>query len=183
MPAGRGFQWNRGTTLIKEIRLKLKGCMKNLWRGRNRLRSLWPGVIAMLLAGTAVARAQSGPPVKRIAEIADELRQQLGIPQRVEVQIVASDSLAFSVQPTAQHRQFAISVDSSFLRQLNDEELKAAVAHELGHVWIYTHHPFLHTEALANEIALRVVSKDALSNLYNKLQHFEAARGDHSDGI
>jgi hypothetical protein len=107
------------------------------------------------------------------------LKQQLGIPQAVNVQIVLTNNRAFSVEPDDQRTHFTISVDSSFLGRLNDQELTAAVAHELGHVWIYTHHPFLHTEALANDIALRVVSKDALTSLYDKLRQFETALGNH----
>jgi hypothetical protein len=136
--------------------------------------------MATFIAETTVVRAESDQSVKRVAEITDELRQELGIPQAVDVQIVPSNSLAFSVEAVDRHTHFTISVDSSFLRQLNDQELTAAVAHELGHVWIYSHHPFLHTEVLANEIALRVVSKDALTSLYDKLQLFEAARGDRA---
>jgi hypothetical protein len=137
-------------------------------------------VIASLITETAVVRAENAPSVSRISEIAHELKQQLGIPQAVDVQIVLTNNLAFSVEPADQRTHFIISVDSSFLRQLNDQELTAAVAHELGHVWIYTHHPFLHTEDFANEIALRVVSKDALTSLYDKLQQFEATRGDRA---
>jgi hypothetical protein len=153
--------------------------MKDLWRRISVIGALCLVVIAALIAETAVVRAENKPSVKRISEIAYELKQQLGIPQAVDVEIVLTNNLAFSVEPADQRTHFTISVDSSFLRLLNDQELNAAVAHELGHVWIYTHHPFLHTEDLANEIALRVVSRDALTSLYGKLQRFEAARGDH----
>jgi len=43
------------------------------------------------------------------------------------------------------------------------------VAHELGHVWIFTHHPYLHTEELANSIALRLVDRAALDAVYDKV--------------
>ena len=43
------------------------------------------------------------------------------------------------------------------------------VAHELGHVWIYTHHPYLQTEQLANQIAMRVVSRESLDSVYGKV--------------
>jgi hypothetical protein len=66
-----------------------------------------------------------------------------------------------------------ILVDTGFLIQLDEEEIVAALSHELGHVWIYTHHPFLHTEALANQIALKVTSRDALVKLYLKVSQFE----------
>ena len=152
--------------------------MKDFWGGPCVFRGLCLVVIATLIGEIAVVHAKSEPAIKRITEITDELRQQLEIPQAVDAEIVPSNSLAFSVEPADHDTHFTISVDSSFLGQLDDEELTAAIAHELGHVWIYTHHPFLHTEALANEIALRVVSNGALKSLYGKLQQFEIARGD-----
>jgi len=86
--------------------------------------------------------------------------------------MVEANRLAFSVQPYG-HDEFLLRVDTHFLVNLDDDEMTAALAHELGHVWIYTHHPFLHTEALANEIALRVVSRDVLRRLYSKVSQFE----------
>jgi hypothetical protein len=74
-----------------------------------------------------------------------------------------------------------LSIDAAFLVHLDDQDLTAAVAHELGHVWIYTHHPFLHTEALANEIAMRVVSRDSLRRLYEKLWAFDGAHGNSDE--
>jgi predicted Zn-dependent protease len=71
---------------------------------------------------------------------------------------------------------FLLSVDESFLDVLTNEEMTAALAHELGHVWIYTHFPFLQTEQLANEIAMRVVSRESLVPLY--AQMFERVRVD-----
>ena len=43
------------------------------------------------------------------------------------------------------------------------------MAHELGHVWVFTHHPYLQTEKLANKIAMRVVTRDSLVSVYQKL--------------
>ncbi|MCI0721982.1 MAG: hypothetical protein L0338_23875, partial [Acidobacteria bacterium] len=48
-------------------------------------------------------------------------------------------------------------------------ELSASIAHELGHVWIFTHHPYLQTELLANQIALRVVAREDLEKTYEKV--------------
>jgi hypothetical protein len=64
---------------------------------------------------------------------------------------------------------YVISFDRQFLQTLTDEEIIAAVAHELGHVWIFSHHPFLQTEMLANEIALRVVDRETMKKVYTKL--------------
>ena len=48
---------------------------------------------------------------------------------------------------------YRISFDRQFLETLDDNEMQAAIAHEPGHVWILSHHPFLQTEELVNEIA------------------------------
>ncbi len=48
-------------------------------------------------------------------------------------------------------------------------EVRAVVAHELGHVWMFTHHPYLPTEMLANEVALRVVDRQVLEQVYEKV--------------
>jgi predicted Zn-dependent protease len=82
----------------------------------------------------------------------------------------------FSVVPV-EHQQgtFLLSVEEDFAQALNDTELRAAVAHELGHVWIYTHFPFLQTEQLANDIASRVISRDTLTPLYDKVWKKAAA--------
>jgi hypothetical protein len=36
-------------------------------------------------------------------------------------------------------------------------------------VWIYTHHPYLQTEQLANRIAMRVVARETLAEVYGKV--------------
>jgi predicted Zn-dependent protease len=88
---------------------------------------------------------------------------------------VPVNGLMVSVERTP--AAFIIAFDASFLASLDEEEVKAAVAHELGHVWIYSHHPYLQTEALANEIAMRVVTRDSLKRIYHKLwSHLGQAR-------
>ena len=76
-----------------------------------------------------------------------------------------------SVEPVenGSKRGFRLNVEEAFVKGLSDAELMAAVAHELGHVWIFTHHPFLQTEQLANDIAMRLVSRDALVHLYERV--------------
>ena len=36
-------------------------------------------------------------------------------------------------------------------------------------MWIYTHHPYLQTERLANDIAMRVISRSAFEPVYKKV--------------
>jgi hypothetical protein len=134
-----------------------------------------------LVSRFALAAPESDRPVRRITEILDGLKQQLGIEQPVQVKIVQNNRLAFSVEPADHNHDFILSVDSRFLGQLDDQDLAAALAHELGHIWIYTHHPFLHTEALANEIAMRVIPRDSLKTLYGKLWDFEGSHGDYEE--
>lgn len=111
--------------------------------------------------------------VVRIQQIVDDLKGRLAIPEPVTVSIVDRNPLMASVAP-APGGGFALSFESSFAERLTEDELTAAVAHELGHVWIYTHFPYLQTEQLANEIAMRVVSRESLVPMY--AQMFERAR-------
>ncbi len=100
----------------------------------------------------------------------DGVRERLSIPQTVVASIVPENKLLVSVgRSKDQAGIFTLSVEDGFLAGLSDEEVSAVVAHELGHVWISTHHPFLQTEELANEVAIRVVSRNVLETLYKKV--------------
>ena len=102
--------------------------------------------------------------------ISDYLREKLQIMERVEVTLVDHNPLVLSVETrSGRSGPFTISIDRDFVASLSPEELEAAIAHELGHVWIYTHHPYLQTERLANDIALRVVSRSMLQPVYEKV--------------
>jgi Zn-dependent protease with chaperone function len=115
----------------------------------------------------AGARRRSDPDLGRLNVLVAELKAQLQMPQEVHASVVPVNELMVSVERTP--AAFTIAFDASFLASLDEEEVKAAVAHELGHVWIYSHHPYLQTEALANEIAMRVVTRDSLKRIYHKL--------------
>ncbi len=122
--------------------------------------------------------------VDRLQEVTDALRQRLNILERVMVTIVDHNPLVMSVETlSGRSGPFILSADAQFFQSLNDEELKAAVAHELGHVWIYTHHPYLQTERLANEVALRVVSPELLVPVYEKVWKRTGARGNLAEYI
>jgi Zn-dependent protease with chaperone function len=116
---------------------------------------------------------------RRLQDLVDEFRTRLAIPDVVAVAIVPENALVVSVQRSHDRdRDFTATFEAAFLDSLNAEELGAVIAHELGHVWIFTHHPYLQTEELANEIALRVVSRESLDEVYEKVWKHTGTRGD-----
>ena len=72
---------------------------------------------------------------------------------------------------------FSLSVERSFVAKLPPSHLEAALAHELGHVWIYTHHPYLQTEQLANRVAMRAVAREDLLGVYRAVWGADAVHG------
>jgi hypothetical protein len=129
----------------------------------------------------AEQRITSEQTLARVRAITADLEARLQLPQRVQVSIVPADERMLSVQRVREDSgadEFTIRLDQSFLNGLSDEELTAAIAHELGHVWISCHHPYLQTEALANEIAMRVVSRDSMKKVYAKLWLHLGTSGD-----
>jgi len=130
-------------------------------------------VILLIRFGCLLADPASDPSIERINVIVNEFRDQLQMPQAIQVTIVPVNNRMVSVEHTAGKASeiglYTMCFDENFLASLDDDELRAAIAHELGHVWIFSHHPYLQTEALANEIAMRVVSRESLEKVYNKL--------------
>ena len=113
-----------------------------------------------------------------LQEITDDLRTRLKIPERIQVTLVDHNPLVMSVETLGGRvGPFVITVDRDFISDLGHDEIEAAVAHELGHVWIYTHHPYLQTERLANEIAMRVISRSAFEPVYEKVWRRTGIRG------
>jgi hypothetical protein len=110
--------------------------------------------------------------------ITDDLRTRLKIKQSVQVTLVDHNPLVMSVETLGGRvGPFVITVDRDFISELGHDEIEAAVAHELGHVWIYTHHPYLQTERMANEIAMRVISRSAFEPVYEKVWRRTGIRG------
>lgn len=110
--------------------------------------------------------------------ILDSLCRDLSIDQQVSLAVVIYHPFVFSVEPVDRtRREFQLSMELGFLLELSQPELRAALAHELGHVWIFTHHPFLQTERLANEVGQRAVARRDLERLYEKLWHYEGTEG------
>jgi Zn-dependent protease with chaperone function len=119
------------------------------------------------------ARAQ------QIQASVDALRIRLAIPEAVVVSVVPKNDLLVSVAPMKDGgHAFGLAVDDAFLDTLTHDELDAVVAHELGHVWIFTHHPYLQTEELANDVALRVVERASLERAYEKAWQQAGRKGD-----
>jgi peptidase M48-like protein len=168
-------------------------CLQNHYLGVRVYRQSWlqrPATMMWVLVllcfpnlGHARERTDEMPTVRRdakwIQRIVDDFRAQLGVPQKIDVQIVDKNPLLVSVAPIDDHiTAFTLSVEESFLNTLTEVEVRAVIAHELGHVWIFTHHPFLQTEGLANEIARRLVARDNLVQVYEKLWQRQGTTGD-----
>jgi len=129
-------------------------------------RSIAIGLCAFVHSRHAAAQTSAG----KIQNLVDGLRTRLTISQRVIVTIVPHNPLVVSVARVKdRNATFALSIEDGFLDDLRDDEISAVVAHELGHVWIFTHHPYLQTEEGANEIALHIVSRESLDKLYGKV--------------
>lgn len=115
----------------------------------------------------------------RIQNLVNEFRGRLAIPEEVIVAIVPANALLISVEAAKDRTgAFFLSLEDGFLDTLNDDELEAVIAHELGHVWIFTHHPYLQTERLANRIAMRLVSRESLVKVYEKVWKHKGDKGD-----
>jgi Peptidase family M48 len=115
----------------------------------------------------------------RVQAIVDDVRERLALAPLVRASAVSENSRMASIaRAKGEGNGFVLSIQQDFLDTLTDEELAAVAAHELGHVWIFTHHPFLQTEELANEIALRAVSRASLDRLYDKLWSQTGQKGE-----
>ena len=123
----------------------------------------------------AVSVAENGSAEEKTAAVSlqhltDDLRTRLEIEQRVQVRLVDHNPLVMSVETLdGRTGPFVISVDRDFVHELTADEIEAALAHELGHVWIYTHAPFVQSERMANDIAMRVVRRSAFEPVYEKV--------------
>jgi Peptidase family M48 len=133
-----------------------------------------------ILIGLAAPMDASEPrSAVALQELVNGLKTQLGIDAVVSAAIVTTNTLLVSVQPVdGQPGTFRMTFDERFLTTLDEDELKAIVAHELGHVWIFTHHPYLQTERLANAVAMRAVPRASLERVYGKVWERGGTKGD-----
>jgi hypothetical protein len=120
--------------------------------------------------------------IARLQRITDDLRDRMDILERVVVTIVDYNPLVMSVETLGgRSGPFVISADRHFVQSLSGDEVQASLAHELGHVWIYTHHPYVQSERLANDIAMRVISPEVLVPVYEKVFQRLGTRGNLAD--
>jgi Zn-dependent protease with chaperone function len=137
------------------------------------MRDAVAGVTLFVLLSLAVveARAAASPAAaESVQGVVDDLRGQLGLTPAVRVVLVDENPRVVSVaRDPGAPATFVLAVERGFLVELTAAEVRAVVAHELGHVWIFSNHPYLQTEQLANEVALRLVTRDALDSAYRKL--------------
>jgi hypothetical protein len=143
-------------------------------------RSLFSALyVSTMLIGLAVALdAAESRSVEALQELVNRLRAQLDIDARVTVVLVPRNALLVSVQPVeGSPGSFQMAFEERFLTGLDEDDLKAIVAHELGHVWIFTHHPYLQTERLANTVAMRAVPRVSLERVYSKVWEREGTKG------
>jgi hypothetical protein len=150
--------------------------------GGKRLRCLEPALL-MVFVFLPVLPLEESPntlalKAQRAQELVDELRAKLRIDDEVKIAVVIYHPLVFSVEPVDENKdRFKLSMELGFLLMLDDDELRAAVAHELGHVWVYKHHPYLQTERMANSIGQRVADRNAFKEVYSKLWAYEGTSG------
>jgi hypothetical protein len=136
--------------------------------------------LPVIVIGLAVqAEASERTSTVALQEVVDGLKAQLGISAAVSVAIVPTNSLLVSVQPVDDESTgFRMDFEGPFLPSLDQDDLKAIIAHELGHVWIYTHHPYLQTERFANTVAMRAVPRASLERVYGKVWEHQGIKGD-----
>ena len=132
--------------------------------------SLMLGTAVAAGAGSETEAAEIQAKARRIQDVIDELAGRLSLTRDVVAAIVPLNPLMVSVvSPVNRDGVYRVAFEGAFLDTLIDDELRAVVAHELGHIWIFTHHPYLQTEQLANKIALRVVPRETLERVYHKV--------------
>ena len=119
---------------------------------------------------------------EEIQVLVDSVKVRLGISAGVTVKIHPHVEQLVSIQPIDELKQtFLLLFDQAFLGHLAPDELEAVVAHELGHLLIFTEHPYLHTEPLANLHALKIVSRASLGSAYTKVWEHTGRKGSISD--
>lgn len=147
------------------------------WSHRTLRMWILLSLVLTIQTNAGIGRNRAEYNAKRLKSIVNALKKQLGITEEIRTVVVPKNDLAVSVQPVKGHPgTFQISFEEGFLNMLDDDDMRAVVAHELGHVWIFTHHPYLQTEAGANDIAHKAVTSEALDLVYEKMRSRPGAK-------
>jgi hypothetical protein len=137
------------------------------------------GALALLVSFAMRLDAREPRTAHALQDLVNSVKGQLGIDAAVVAAIVPSNPLLVSVQVVdGAPGTFQMAFEERFLAGLDNDDLRAIVAHELGHVWIFTHHPYLQTERLANTVAMRAVPRASLERVYTKVWEREGTKGD-----
>ena len=164
-PSSKSYQWRRNSFLIGVA------CALMLVQASA-------GVATATVRESDQLSVADSVDVVSLQRMVDELRSRLGINAVVHVTVVEHDGRRLSVRrDTRGDASYALSVERGFVAGLPPAQLEAALAHELGHVWIYTHHPYLQTEQLANRVAMRAVAREHLVAVYRALWGTDAVQG------
>lgn len=167
--------------------VQLKKGESKLFQSPDPLRSPLTRVLLLLIAAALASTATAAPgpsgaedTARSLQRVLDRVKARLGLEHSVVVVVVPADPFLVSVEAPQAGGAFVVRVERRVLELLTADELEAALAHELGHVWVFTHHPYLQTEQLANDVAMRVVSRNALARVYEKVWQAGGAKGNLS---
>ena len=137
-----------------------------------------PLEVAPSVSTDFISRGVGRTEIAVLQDVTDDLRSRLQIAERVQVEVVDHNPLVMSVETLAGRAgPFIITIDRDFIHELNEAETAASIAHELGHVWIYTHAPYVQTERLANDVAMRVINRATFEPVYEKVWARTGVRG------
>lgn len=137
-----------------------------------------PLEVAPSVSTDFISRGVGRTEIAVLQDVTDDLRSRLQIAERVQVEVVDHNPLVMSVETLAGRAgPFIITIDRDFIHELTEAETAASIAHELGHVWIYTHAPYVQTERLANDVAMRVINRATFEPVYEKVWARTGVRG------
>jgi hypothetical protein len=135
-------------------------------------------VCLLLLGFASLAALSARADEQNLNAIVQQFRNRLHISQPVTLSTVDVNKYLVSTEPPSKSvRSFIIKFDKNFLPTLTDDELRAVIAHELGHIWILNHAPYIQTEPLANEEAMQLVSRESLESVYEKVWEAGGRKG------
>lgn len=150
------------------------------WRRAAIVALVMPFVLlGSTVAGAGTPEESRARATRKLQDVLDGVRARLGLEAAVRVVLVPENPYLVSVRAATPREQgFVLELEEGMLAALTPDELEAVLAHELGHVWVFTHHPYLQTELLANQIAMRVVARDSLARVYQKIWERGGLKGD-----